>query len=200
MNFAKPNATSFSWSWLGSGLTLTSLCLLLTLSLACNHAVKKVRPLEPAPTCTLPSGVNLAEALSQARSDLKLPDCQLMFDEYFQALLNIAAGDPTPENKRLFSEFLVWTNETGIMTRVQAEDYYNRHFNDTFMSLPDRYNLCSACPQKGELLRDMKQELRQKEQGLLEACRDKETYYQASRSYAELRDIIEATCLACGQE
>lgn len=182
-------------SWWTSFIVLFGLCLGLT---ACQ-TYKTVQPLQTKPSCLPPSGVNLEQAMEQARNDLTHSECQVLFDDYFQALVQIATGDPKPENKRQFSDFLVWAHESGLMTRVQAETYYNRSFNDTFMALPDRYNVCSACQNKEDILSEMQAELQQKEQGLLEACRDKETYYQAARTYTELKDIFEATCLACSQ-
>lgn len=180
---------------------LCCLCLFLALGLtACQHETRAVQPLSTGPACTPPAGVNLDKALAQSRNDLQHPDCQVLFEDYFQALLEIAAGNPKPENKRLFSEFLVWANTSGLMNRIQAQDYYNRYFNTTFMALPDRYNLCSACTEKNQLQRDLEAELGQKEQGLLEACRDKDGYYQAARDFAELKDILQATCLACSQK
>ena len=97
----------------------------------------------------------------------------------------------------LFSEFLLWCNSEGILTKVQSRDCYNRYFNDTFMSLPDAYNVCSSCPKKEDIMRDMEAELRQKEVGLMKACGDRDTYYSAHEQYNTILVVLEATCLAC---
>ena len=54
-----------------------------------------------------------------------------------------------PENKRVFSEFLVWSSDQGLLSKRQAEDYYNRYFNVKFMSMKGDYNNCShTCPEQ----------------------------------------------------
>ena len=58
------------------------------------------------PACTLPSGVNIGEALDHSRKDLGHLECEPMFDSYFQRLIEVAKRDPEVENKRRFSEFL----------------------------------------------------------------------------------------------
>ena len=150
-------------------------------------------------TCTLPSGVNLEEALAHSRKDLGHLECETMFDNYFVRLIDVAKRDPDMENKRRFSEFLEWTHDQGIIDKIQARSYYNRYFNTTFMSLPDDYNVCSSCPE--ETLKDienqMEKELRQKEDGLLRACRDKSAYYKASDQYNSILLLLDATCTSC---
>jgi hypothetical protein len=151
------------------------------------------------PSCTLPSGVDLEEALDHSRKDLGHLECETMFDSYFARLIEVAKRDPDMENKRRFSEFLEWAHDQGIIDKIQARSYYNRYFNTTFMSLPDDYNVCSSCPE--ETLKDienqMEKELRQKEDGLLRACRDKSAYYKASDQYNSVLLLLDATCTSC---
>jgi hypothetical protein len=150
-----------------------------------------------APTCGMPGGVMLDEAMAQVRENLANKACQPRFDAYFLRLLDIASGDPNPEHKRRFSDFLVWANTAGLLTKAQAREKYNRYFNATFMSLPDEYNVCSSCADKSDILRAMELELSQKETGLLKACADKETFYKAYDQFSALKLVLEATCLAC---
>ena len=79
-----------------------------------------------APACGMPEGVMLGEAMAQVREDLSNEACQSRFDGYFITLLEIASGDPDPENKRRFSDFLVWAHEAGLLTKSQAKEKYNR--------------------------------------------------------------------------
>jgi hypothetical protein len=58
------------------------------------------------PTCTLPSGVNIEEALAHSREDLGHLECEPMFDSYYLRLIDVAKRDPGIENKRRFSDFL----------------------------------------------------------------------------------------------
>jgi hypothetical protein len=153
------------------------------------------------PSCTLPSGVDLEEAMAHSRKDLGHLECEVMFDSYFFRLIEVAKRDPDMENKRRFSEFLQWSHEQGIIDKIQARSYYNRYFNTTFMSLPDDYNVCSSCTEesKKEIENQMENELRQKEEGLLKACRDKNSYYAASGQYNSLLLLLDATCMSCQQ-
>ena len=151
------------------------------------------------PACTLPSGVNLEEALDHSRKDLGHLECEPMFDDYFERLIDVAKRDPGMENKRRFSEFLEWVHDQGIIDKIQARSYYNRYFNTTFMSLPDDYNVCSSCTEEAKktIENQMENELRQKEEGLLRACRDKSAYYIASDQYNSILLLLDATCTSC---
>jgi hypothetical protein len=143
------------------------------------------------------TGMGLEQAVVRAQQDLADPEAHPAFERYFNHLLEIASGDPDPENKRTFSQFLIWANHEGILTRRQSQDYYNRYFNTTFMSLPDEYSVASSCPDKAEIVSAMTAELRQKEAGLVRACQDKEAFYLAHEQYTTLLVVLEATCLAC---
>ncbi len=151
------------------------------------------------PSCTLPSGVNLDEALAHSREDLQHLECEVMFDDYYERLIEVAKRDPGLTNKRKFSDFLEWANSTGIIDKIQARDYYNRYFNTTFMSLPDDYNVCSSCSERKQntLTLRMEEELGQKEAGLLRACQDKNAYYLAADQYNSIMLLLDATCTAC---
>ena len=113
-------------------------------------------------------------------------------------MLTIAEGDPKPENKRAFSEFLVWSSDRGLLSKRQAQDHYNRYFNVKFMSLRGDYNNCShTCPNRNKVLLDMERELTDKERGLLRVSLDNQGYYRADELFQEVELVLEATCTAC---
>ena len=150
-----------------------------------------------APTCAAPQSKNLDSAIGAAQASL-MEGCHAHFDRYYGDLLSIAEGDPKPENKREFSEFLVWSTDKGLLSKRQAEDYYNRFFNVKFMSLRGDYNNCShTCPNKQKVLFDMERELADKERGLLKISLDNDGYYRADQLYQEVELVLEATCTAC---
>lgn len=150
-----------------------------------------------APSCAGPQSKNLSAAIDTVQSTL-MGGCHAHFDRYYEDLLSIAEGDPKPENKREFSQFLVWSSDKGLLSNRQAEDYYNRYFNVKFMSLKGDYNNCShTCPNKQKVLFDMERELSEKERGLLKVSLDNEGYYRADRLYQEVELVLEATCTAC---
>lgn len=149
------------------------------------------------PSCAGPQSKNLDSAISGAQSSL-MQGCHTHFDRYYDDLLSIAEGDPKPENKRQFSEFLLWSTDKGLLSKRQAEDYYNRFFNVKFMSLKGDYNNCShTCPNKQRVLLDMERELAEKERGLLKVSLDNDGYYRADKLYQEVELVLEATCSAC---
>ena len=107
------------------------------------------------PDCVGLQSRNLVSAVDAAQTAL-INGCHAHFDRYYDDLLSIAEGDPGPENKRAFSEFLVWSSDRGLLSKRQAQDYYNRYFNVKFMSLKGDYNNCSqTCPNKRKVLLDL---------------------------------------------
>lgn len=154
----------------------------------------------PEPMCQLPEGNNLRVAVETTKAQLA-DGCVALFDAYFARLLEIAEGDPQPRNKQHFSEFLEWTTDSGLLSRRQAQSYYNRYFNVKFVSLAGDYNNCSyTCPRQGELLSRMEEELSDKEQGLLRVALDRDSYYRADQLLKETELVLAATCTACSAQ
>jgi hypothetical protein len=152
------------------------------------------------PSCTSPQTRDLTSAIDVVQSNLK-SGCESHFDSYYDDLLTIAEGDPKPENKRTFSEYLVWSTDQGLLSKRQAEDYYNRYFNVKFMSMKGDYNNCShTCPNKQKVLFNMERELSDKERGLLRVSMDSDGYYRADRLFQEVELVLEATCMACNAD
>jgi len=149
------------------------------------------------PPCVSPQTRNLDAAIGVVQRSLN-DGCAANFDRYFDDLLTIAEGDPKPENKRVFSEFLVWSADQGLLSQRQARDYYNRYFNVKFMAMQGDYNNCShTCPTRERVMRNMERELSDKERGLLKISLDDAGYYRAVELYQEIELVLEATCTAC---
>ena len=149
------------------------------------------------PSCESPQTRNLAAAVDQVKGSLA-NGCAAYFDSYYDDLLRTAEGDPKPENKRVFSEFLVWSADEGLLSKRQAKEYYNRYFNVKFMTLASDYNNCShTCPRRDRVLLDMERELGDKERGLLKVSLDNDGYYRADELFKEVELVLEATCTAC---
>lgn len=169
-------------------LLIASLLASLTLLASCASTT---------PTCASPQEKDLGRAIAVVQASL-MEGCHARFDQYYDDLLAIAEGDPKPENKREFSQFLVWSSDNGLLSTRQAQEYYNRYFNVKFMSLKGDYNNCShTCPNKQKVLFDMERELSDKERGLLRVSLDNDGYYRADRLYQEVELVLEATCTAC---
>ncbi len=152
----------------------------------------------PKFSCSVPTSKNISEAFEHAKRDLSHPQCQFQFEAYVDRLLKTAASNPEMENKKRFSELFAAARDQGILSRTQAQNYYRRYFTANFTSLDDRYNNCSTtCRNRDTVLKELKQELKDKDQGLLQAAGDKATYTQADKEYNQLLTLIEATCRAC---
>ncbi len=149
------------------------------------------------PPCNGPHSKNLNTAISEVKQTLN-NGCEANFDRYYDDLLTVAEGDPKPENKRIFSDFLIWASDEGLLSNRQAKNYYNRYFNVKFMALQSEYNNCShTCPVRDRVMRNMERELSEKERGLLKVSLDNEAYYRADELYQEIDLVLEATCTAC---
>ena len=149
------------------------------------------------PPCNGPQTRNLKHAFDDVKINLR-GGCAAHFDRYYDDLLSIAEGDPKPENKRIFSEFLVWSGDEGLLSQRQARDYYNRYFNVKFTSMQGDYNNCShTCPRLDRVMLDMERELSDKERGLLKVSLDSAGYYRSDELYQEIELVLEATCTAC---
>ena len=149
------------------------------------------------PPCDGPQTKNLSAAVDHVKKSLT-SGCAAHFDRYYDDLLRTAEGDPKPGNKRVFSEFLVWSADEGLLSQRQAKEHYNRYFNVKFMTLQSDYNNCShTCPRRDRIMLDMERELGDKERGLLKVSLDNEGYYRADELYQEVELVLEATCTAC---
>ena len=166
-------------------------------AIATSLAACSTSPMQTT-SCSLPEGPNLERAISAARFDLET-GCEHRFDGYFQRLLTIAEGDPKKENKASFSDFLLWANDAGLLSKAQARETYNRYFGVKYVSLVSDYSVCAqTCPNQSDVMRDMNRELVDKEQGLLKISNDRLNYSRASNLYQEAELVLEATCEACG--
>jgi len=149
------------------------------------------------PPCDSPQTRNLSAAIDHVKDSLS-SGCTAHFDRYYDDLLRTAEGDPKPGNKRVFSEFLVWSADEGLLSQRQAKDHYNRYFNVKFMTLQSDYNNCShTCPRRDRIMLDMERELSDKERGLLKVSLDNDGYYRADELFQEVELVLEATCTAC---
>ena len=169
--------------------TLTTLLLASLLTAGCQTQV--------ADHCSGSLGNQLSSAIDTAEARLS-NGCEYQFDGYFQELLAIAENNPDTNNKKYFSDHLINAKNMGVISQRQAQERYNRYFNIKFVSLTGDYNTCSqTCPDRSRVLSSMKQELLDKERGLLRISADQPSYYRANTLLQEADLVLEATCRAC---
>jgi hypothetical protein len=144
---------------------------------------------------------NLTAPLRSAMTEVEdklLGNCAGDYQTYVADLIDIAVDNPDAANKRAFSDFLVRLSDRGIISKRQASALYNRYFNVKFVSLDGDYSTCSqVCPVKDKVILDMRQELLDKEIGLLQISNDKTGYYRADLLLKESELVLQATCQAC---
>ena len=144
---------------------------------------------------------NLMAPLRSAMTEVEdklLGNCAGYYQTYVADLIDIAIDNPDAANKRAFSNFLVRLSDRGIISKRQASALYNRYFNVKFVSLDGDYSTCSqVCPVKDKVILDMRQELLDKEIGLLQISNDKTGYYRADLLLKESELVLQATCQAC---
>ncbi len=155
---------------------------------------------QSAEICTAPLSQRLDLAIAESQTRME-SGCQAQHTVLFEQLLTVGEGDPKPENKRMFSDYLVWASDKGVISPLQAKETYTRYFGIKFVSGLSDYNTCAAfCPVEVELLADMKVELNEKARGLLTVSKDQSTYGRANSLFSELELVIAATCKACNSQ
>lgn len=146
-------------------------------------------------------GVSLKPPLRIAMAvveDRLTSGCGTYYEGYVANLIDIAKDNPSADNKKAFSDFLVSLSDQGIISKRQAKGFYNRYFNVKYVSLNGEYSTCTqVCPVREKVLLDMRQELLDKEIGLLQASNDATGYYRADLLLKESEIVLEATCRAC---
>jgi len=171
------------------GLKLTSIALIL-FATGCAST-------ETVNHCEVSLTAPLRSAMAVAGNRLA-SGCGSNYQGYVADLIEIATDNPDADNKKAFSEFLVDLSNRGVISKRQASALYNRYFNVKFVSLNGNYSTCSqVCPTKEKVLLNMRQELLDKETGLLKASSDTTGYYRADMLLKEAEIVLEATCRAC---
>ena len=151
----------------------------------------------PPNNCIAPSGKLVAPAFARAQSSLAYSECWSQFGSYFDSLLTAAEGDPKEENIEMFSDFVGWSIQRGVVTKVAGSELFTRYFSPNFVSLPNDRSVCSAVRSNPKLNKEVELELRDKYRGLVSVAGNNATYAQAAREQASLVQILGAMESAC---
>ena len=181
-------------SSMGSFLAVSAISVLLLAG--CSTSPKQNTQL----ACNDSFNQSLSAAMGDARYRVA-EGCSGNYFGIFSQLLEIGQGDPKPENKQMFSQFLEWSADEGIISKRQARETYTKYFGTKFVSALSDYNTCAAfCPIQDDLLSQMKDELVAKDLGILKVSGDVDGYNRANTLHDELELVITATCEACSAE
>ena len=151
----------------------------------------------PPSNCVAPSGNLLDSAFSRAKTSLGYPECWSNFHGYFDTLLSTAEGDPSESNLHRFSDFVGWSVERGVVTRVEGSELFTQYFSPNFVALPGDRSVCSAVRTNPGIADDVKSELALKYRGLVKVAGQNATYAQAAREQESLEQILGAMESAC---
>lgn len=151
---------------------------------------------DKADSCDLSGTQKLELAVSEVKGKLE-SGCTNRFSGYYSRLLQLGAGFPKPENASVYQDFLRWSVNKGIVSKVQATDRYNRYFHHRFSGLSDSRSVAaSICPRLDQTLADLRSELADKETGLQGILGQSDRYQQATRLYYNLELNLHAICAA----
>ena len=151
-----------------------------------------------AADCQLSYDTRLEPMLDQVKQRLSHKRCKSQYFDYFEQLLQTAAGQPDATNRSTFRSFLGWSVERSLLTEAQGKNLYNRYFNTTFVSVNQRRAICTLGHHGIEsMFNEMQQELADKKRGLYAILNDKDAYFDASRQLISSRLVIGAAAIAC---
>lgn len=147
--------------------------------------------------CTMTSTKKLEIAMDDAKARLSSGACNSSFDTYYDELLQVAKGYPKPDNSSAFKDYLRWAVNQGYVSKVQAENRYERYFSFKYTTLDSkRSTAASVCPDLDGTMAKLRAELENKKTGLLEVNDSADKYKKAQQLYFELELNLEAICSA----
>ena len=167
-------------------------CLLLTLG-ACSQV-----PSKDTADCSLGDTNSVDRLFAQASSKLKNRSCQYAFPEYQERLVAAAKGDPGAENEARFAGLLRESIELGVISKRQGQEIFSRYFDPEFYVVKaEARSSCSSLRDKEALYAEMRLELADKREGMLEILDDKDRFRQAQHYYSDLNMVFDAVNAAC---
>ncbi len=175
--------------------SIAVLAVLTTVSACSSVPSKSQAPMKVA-TCDLSGTKKLELAMDDAKAKLQT-GCESHFDSYLAQLMQVGKGFPKESNSAIFQEYLRWSVNQGMVSKVQASDRYNRYFSSTFNTLNMPGSVAtSVCPKLDQVLNDLQAELKDKKLGIQEVNGNSAKYQNATRLYYELELNLEAICIA----
>jgi hypothetical protein len=181
--------------------TIKTILLISILSVFAAACKPTSKPLPEAPlanyTCELSQSKIVSVAFDETQVALSNTSCWSDFDAHFNNLLSIASGDPTPEHKKTFADFLRRSEAQGIISKVQLKQTYTRYFTGFFASLPKDESNCKAGQDINKLTRNLDTEMRDKQKGLLKAMGARDEFSKAKRDRDAIILIVAAAGEAC---
>ncbi len=172
-----------------------ALLLLLTGLVGCNQ-----QPYREAGECRLSDTNNIDRLFAEASGKLQNRSCHYSFPEYRERLVATAKGSPGPENEARFAGLLRQGIELGIISQRQGQETFSRYFDPEFYVVKDEpRSSCSSLRQKDALYADMRAELADKREGMLEILDDEARFRRAQHYYNDLTLVFDAVNTACLQ-
>ena len=173
-------------------LKTTTLAFALSLA-ACSQVPKK-----DSAECQLSDTNNVDRLFAEVSRKLSNRACQYSFPQYQERLLAAAKGDPGPENEARFAGLLRQSIDLGVISKRQGQELFSRYFDPEFYVVKaEARSSCSSLREKDALYAEMRLELADKREGMLEVLADQERFRQAQHYYSDLNMVFDAVNAAC---
>ena len=171
-----------------SRFLMAVLFAVFVLGCASQPPVPEPPPLPPDP-CSLPTGYRLdPPTLDVARNTLT--NCPEKLDEVFQALLAIGKHKPCEENMTAITDLFKELATANKISERYSKSLLKKYFSRTFDSMPD-IKVVNLPAQVEAIKRDLRAELRLKEEGILECCGMRDKYQAADRECGRIFVLLD---------
>ena len=167
------------------------LCAVFALGCAAQQAAPPPPPPPPPPSdpCPLPSGYRLDAATMEVARDT-LASCPDKLDAVFQALLSIGKNSPKKENKTAIVDLVKQLIDGGKVSERYAKSLLKRYFSVKFDSLPDT-RVIRLSGEIEAIKRNLRQELLQKREGMVECAGEKELYKKSEQECVRIFQLLD---------
>jgi len=167
------------------------LCAVFALGCAAQQAAPPPPPPPPPPSdpCPLPSGFRLDAPTMQIAMDT-LASCPDKLDAVFQALLSIGKNSPKKENRTAIVDLVKQMIDSGKVSERYAKSLLKRYFSTKFDSLPDT-RVIRLSGEIESIKRNLRRELLQKREGMIECAGQKELYQKAERECVRIFQLMD---------
>jgi hypothetical protein len=146
-----------------------------------------------APSCPLPEGYDLDEAITRGLSTVR--QCPDRYDAVFRRLLDIAATERSMDNRRKLNLFAKQLIDESVVPADTTRVEFERYFASEFSSIPRLGRpVAQDCRQREPLSEAVIDELRKKRVGFLEVMGDEATYNQMAETTRDFLDALEIIC------
>jgi len=172
----------------------TQRTVILAVAAALCFATMACKTSQPvAPSCPLPEGYDLDEAIENGLSTVR--QCPDRYDAVFKRLLEIGKTEKSMDNRGKLNRFARELIDASVVPADTTRAEFEKYFASEFSSVPTSGRpVAQDCRTREELSQAVIDELRKKRVGFLEVMGDETTYTHMAET---TRDFLEALDVIC---